>query len=172
MTSVTSLLVMSFRPSSDTVLVLQPNGPWLAQRPRLRDRVAARLRARRLDHALAAGTPPEANAALALRARRLTEPGRRCVIASSLRRIARDGSPHGPAGVLPSGAPVAVAAGPLDRLAETLDHPGPVSAEGVAQAWLLLTDGMGPLYNAHAAVSLRASAARATRALHPPVACC
>ena len=52
-------------------------------------------------------------------------------------------------------------------LAETLDDPGPVAAGGVAQAWLLLTDGTGPLYNPYNRVNLRTGAARAVRELRP-----
>jgi hypothetical protein len=55
----------------------------------------------------------------------------------------------------------------LIRLADTLDEPGPVSAAGVAQAWMLLTDGTGPLYNAESRVTLVAGAARAVRELRP-----
>src|ERR687885_96784 len=41
---------------------------------RLRDRIAARVRAFDLDRRLAEGVPPERSAALALRARRLVDP--------------------------------------------------------------------------------------------------
>ena len=59
------------------------------------------------------------------------------------------------------------AAEELSRLADTLDDPGPVAAQGVARAWLLLTDGTGPLYNARSRTSLCAGAARAIRDLRP-----
>lgn len=45
----------------------------IADRPRLSDRLSARWCYLRLDLALAAGTPAESGAALALRARRLTD---------------------------------------------------------------------------------------------------
>lgn len=55
----------------------------------------------------------------------------------------------------------------LTILADTLADPGPVAAGGVAQAWILLTDGTGPLYNARSRTSLCARAARAARDLRP-----
>ena len=64
---------------------------WLiAPRERLRDRLVARVRSRRLDEALARGTPAETNAPLALRARRLTRARFRCDLARSLRRLVRE----------------------------------------------------------------------------------
>ena len=60
----------------------------------------------------------------------------------------------------------------LTGLAETLAAPGPVTASGAAQAWLLLTDGTGPLHNASSAAGARAAAARTLESLslEPPVA--
>jgi hypothetical protein len=142
----------------------------VARRPRLRDRLAARWRARRLDRALAGGTPPEANAALALRAQRLTEPDRRGSIADALRRILREaheGCRPRAGRVVPSRAWVTAAREELSLLADTLDDPGPVTAGGVAQAWMLLTDGTGPLYNPYNSTTLRVGAARAARELRP-----
>jgi hypothetical protein len=52
-------------------------------------RLSARLRSRRLDEALARGTPPETAAPLALRARRLTTLSRRRSIADGLRCVIR-----------------------------------------------------------------------------------
>jgi hypothetical protein len=142
----------------------------VARRSRLRDRLAARWRGRRLDRALAAGTPPEASAALALRAQLLTEPERRRTIAQALRRVLRevhDGRGPAPGRVPASRARVTAAREELGLLADTLEDPGPVAARGVAQAWVLLTDGTGPLYNPYDRVGLRASAARAARELRP-----
>jgi hypothetical protein len=62
---------------------------------------------------------------------------------------------------------VTAASGELAALADTLAKPGPVAASGVAQAWILLTDGTGPLYNANSRLSLCAGAARAAKALRP-----
>ncbi len=155
-----------------TVLVGDPSlrGPVLARRPSLRDRLTARWHPRPLDRALADGTPPEASAALALRARELTELERRQSIAVALRRVlgeAREGV-HRPSGrIRPDRSRVAAAREQLNALADTLAEPGPVAARGVAQAWLLLTDGTGPLYNACSRISLGSRAARAASDLRP-----
>ena len=146
------------------------DGVVVVKRPRVRDRLAARWRTRRLDRALAGGTPPEASAALALRAERLTEPEQRRSIAQALRRIlreARDGRRPALGRVMPSTARVTAARDQLSLLADTLDEPGPVAAGGVAQAWLLLTDGTGPLYNPDHRTPLGAGAAQAAHELRP-----
>jgi hypothetical protein len=162
---------LHFRNGTSTVLLA---GSWdglvVARRPRLRDRLAARVRPRRLDRALAGGTPPEASAALALRAQQLTEPESRGSIAHALRRIIREaqqGCRPALGRMMPSGTRVRAARDELSRLADTLDEPGPVAAGGVAQALILLTDGTGPLYNPHSRVSLCAGAERAAKELRP-----
>ncbi len=158
---------------SDTSTVLLAGGVdglVVARRPRLRERLAARVRARRLDCALAGGTPPEASAALALRAQQLTEPESRGSIAQALRRIVREaqqGSRPALGRVMPSWTRVRAAREELSRLADTLEDPGPVAAGGVAQALMLLTDGTGPLYNPYSRFSLCAGAERAARELRP-----
>lgn len=169
MTGVSLSLVMKRQPS--TVLLA---GGWdglvIAKRPRLRDRVAAHIRRRRLDRALAGGIPPETSVALALRAERLTEPEHRRSMAQALRRIlreSRDGGRAGPGRVPPSRARVRAAREQLAMLADTLEDPGPVSAGGAAQALMLLTDGTGPLYNPYHRTTLGAGAARAVRELRP-----
>jgi len=145
-------------------------GLVVARRPRLSDRLVVRLRARRLDRALAQGTPPEASAPLALRAQRLTEPEERLSLARELRRILGEAhqSPRPVlARIMPSRASVWAAREELRRLADTLEDPGPVAAGGVAQARILLTDGTGPLYNPMSATTLVGGAARALRELRP-----
>lgn len=144
-------------------------GPMHAERPNLWARLTARWHPRRLDRALAGGVPPEASTALALRAHELTELKRRESIADSIRRVireAREGAPLAPARIRPERSRVAAASAELTALADTLAEPGPVAATGVAQAWMLLTDGTGPLYN-DCRTSLRAGAARAARELRP-----
>jgi hypothetical protein len=162
---------LHLRNDQETVLLTTGlEGLVVAQRPRLRDRLAARLRPRRLDRALAGGTPPEASAALALRAQQLTEPDSRGSIARALRRIIREAQQgYRPAlgRVMPTRARVRAAREELSRLADTLEEPGPVAAGGVAQALLLLTDGTGPLYNPYSRLSLCADAQRAARELRP-----
>ncbi len=164
MTSVTLLLVMR-KPGPPVLLLACGGGGAVApSQVRRRDRLAARWNARRLDRALADGISPEANAALALRAQRLTEPDRRWSLAGALRRIVRDADRNRPARgfrVVPNRRAVKAAREALSRLADTLDDPGPVSAQGVARAWLLLTDGTGPLYNARDGLLLSACAAQA-----------
>jgi hypothetical protein len=157
-------------PSSTVLLAGGLDGLVVARRPGLRDRLTARLRPRRLDRALAGGTPPEASASLALRAQHLTEPDQRGSIAAALRRVIRDaqGRRHVAfARVMPSRARVRAAREELSRLADTLEDPGPVAAGGVAQALILLTDGTGPLYNPYSRTSLSAGAARAVAELRP-----
>lgn len=127
-------------------------------------RLSARLCSRRLDEALARGAPPEIAAPLALRARRLTTLSRRRAIADGLRRVIREtcrGVPPSRARVSPRLPQVIAASDDLIRLANALASPGPVAARGVAQAWILLTDGTGPLYNANSTPNLRARAASA-----------
>jgi hypothetical protein len=146
------------------------DGLVVARYPRLWDRLTARVRPRRLDRALAGGTPPEASAALALRAQQLTELDSRGSIAQALRRIIREAQEgHRPAlgRVMPSRTRVRSARQELSYLADMLDEPGPVAAGGVAQALLLLTDGTGPLYNPDSRTSLCAGAERAARELRP-----
>jgi hypothetical protein len=131
-------------------------------------RLSARLRSRRLDDALAWGTAPETDAPLALRARRLTTLRRRRVIAKGLRRVVRDtyrGVPPSLARTSPRRDQVIAAGDELTRLADALASPGPVAARGVAQAWILLTDGTGPLYNANSTGKLPARAASAANNL-------
>jgi hypothetical protein len=131
-------------------------------------RLSARVRSHQLDEALARGTPPESGASLALRTRRLTTLSRRRAIADSLRRVIRDtcrGVPPPQARISPRLSQVIAASDELTRLADTLATPGPVAARGVAQAWILLTDGTGPLYNANSTANLRARAASAANNL-------
>lgn len=179
MTGVSSIPVMRTRIQTHsktdqrrTVLVADGSLEGLVhtEEPSLRARLAARWRPRRLDRALAAGIPPEADVALALRAEELTELNRRRTIADALRQLmreAREGAPLEPARIRPDRRRVASASEELSALAETLEDPGPVAASGVAQAWILLTDGTGPLYNPYNRTSLRTGAARAARGLRP-----
>jgi len=93
-------------------------------------------------------------------------------MAGTLRRIVREAEaaadvrPH-PARVSPNRAAVRAARDALSRLADILDDPGPVAAHGVAEAWLLVTDGASPLYNACASLPLSARAAQAASHLRP-----
>ncbi|HTX11711.1 MAG TPA: hypothetical protein VME22_24020 [Solirubrobacteraceae bacterium] len=158
--------------TSTVLLACGRPGTLAAERPRLRDRLAAQWGARRLDRALAEGVSPEANTRLALRAQRLTEPDRRWSIAGALRRIIREADQDRlrlgrMMPVRPDPGTVRAASHELNALADTLDDPGPVAAHGVAQAWLLITDGTGPLYHAGTGDSLSVRAAQAARQLRP-----
>jgi hypothetical protein len=173
MTGVTFLVVMSLAHYRDAATVLVAGcsaGSLVVERPGLWDQIRARWSPGRLDRALAQGIPPETNAALALRAQRLTEPDRRRSMADSLRRILGE-TQEKPRPVLgrlnPGRARVRAARDELRRLADILDAPGPVAAGGAAQAWILLTDGTGPLYNPASRTALRAGADRAARELRP-----
>src|SRR6478672_9354922 len=91
------------------VLLLRPAHDMVVARPALRrDRIVARLRARRLDVELARGADPETDAALALRAAGLTTPARRRHLAAALERIAASAGDTRP-GWHPSAARAAVA---------------------------------------------------------------
>jgi hypothetical protein len=138
--------------------------PQIAPQEGVRARLSARLRSRQLDEALAQGTPPETAAPLALRARQLTTLSRRRAIADGLRRAIHytsRGVPAPRALISPGRTQVIDASDELIRLADALASPGPVAARGVAQAWILLTDGTGPLYNANSTANLREGAASA-----------
>ena len=138
--------------------------PKIAAKDGVLDRLSSRFRSRQLDQELARGIPPETTAALALRARRLTTLSRRRDIANGLRRVIRDtcrGVPPSQARVSPRRSQVIAAEDDLTRVADALARPGPVATRGVAQAWLLLTDGTGPLYNPNSMANLQARAAAA-----------
>jgi hypothetical protein len=172
-TSVSCLKVMSVLfPNRDSTVLLATGADnrVVVERTRLRDRLAAHWHARRLDRALAAGIPPEGSAALALRAQRLTEQHRRWSIADALRRIVREADDDRRPSlgrVTPDRPAVKAASEALNRLADTLEAPGPVAAHGVAQAWLLLTDATGPLYDPHSRAPLCHRATEATKRLRP-----
>ena len=143
------------------------NEATIASQPGPLDRLSALLRARQLDEALARGAPPETAAPLALRARRLTSLSRRRLIADGLRRVIRDtrrGPPRPKTKIPPRLSQVIAARDELTRLANDLATPGPVAAHGVAQAWILLTDGTGPLHT-NSPVNLRAGATNAANDL-------
>jgi hypothetical protein len=147
-------------------------------------RLAARVRSRSLDSALAGGADPAATPQLAARAARLTARPTRLQIARALERLARtERQPDGRWRVLPFTAAIRANAPELRALAAVLRGPAPVYARGVAMLRLLVTDGTGPAYSdreggalamqlrdARAAISgLVGSAGEATRdgAIHP-----
>jgi len=137
------------------------------RRVRLRDRLAARLGAHRLDRRLAAGVPPERSAALSLRAARLIEPAVGAALARRLELIVAeaDGRLLPRARIAARRRAVFEAAGELDALARRLAAPDPRGVRGVAQARLLLTDGCGPLYSHRSGEDLTGAVRRARAAL-------
>jgi hypothetical protein len=152
------------------MLVLDDGRGLVAVRPRLRDWVAVRAGASRLDDQLAAGVSPETTAALALRAQLLVRMSRRRALARSLRRImtrAIDPSSEPLAAVPLRRDRVRDAAGEFGELIQCLLTSGPVAAHGVAQAEVLLSDGRGPLYNRRNRDDLRARLRDIIRVLDP-----
>jgi hypothetical protein len=135
----------------------------------LRDRVSARLRARRLDRALAAGAAPDSSVAMSVRARALVRADTRSELAGALRRITRNGASPRTLGsrVTTSAARVSRVRADLERLAERLLEPGPVNARGVALTQDLLSDGTGPLFWAESADDLEARLRIVLEALEP-----
>jgi hypothetical protein len=142
----------------------------VARRARIRERLTARLCARWLDIELARGVPPEARAALALRAQTLGETRTRKALARSLRHVlddARDGPRPQRRRVATLRADVLAVADQLERLIERLLEPGIVAARGCARVRMLLVDGRGPLYFRGAGHDLGAAAADALAELEP-----
>jgi hypothetical protein len=156
------LVILRPRESPDQVLV--------TRRARLRERLAARWRAHRLDVQLARGVAPETDAALALRAHALGEPGMRNVLARGVQRVLDEArSPQRPslARIPVRKAEVLASADELEQLAARLRGPGLLAARGLATVHLLLSDGGGPLYLRGAGEELRAAISRAVESLEP-----
>jgi hypothetical protein len=124
----------------------------------LSTRLRVKLRRHRLDHQLADGLDPTELADRALRAAQLAAmPARRRTV-RSLRGVVKaagqpTGLPLGPAVPVSRGAVLAWRQGLLG-LAERLERPEPVNPCGVARAVVLLTDGVGPLYDPGAEPSM------------------
>ena len=142
-----------------------------AKRPRARDRLAARLCRHRLDRALAGDRVLPMRAGLTLRARALADRAVRGALGRQLRRVVDDATRGGHVSpgvrIRPSRPAVLGARRELEALADRLQAPDQVAAQGVAQARLLLTDGTGPLYRRGGTDDLRAAVARALASLQP-----
>jgi len=150
------------------VLLVREAGYVTPHRIRVRDRVAARVRAARLDAALARGVAPESSAALALRAQALIGPVARKLGGLLSEIVANSHSSRrkriGPVPI--SASLVREAELELSALAERLLGGGPVGARGVAALRALVCDGGGPLYGRCAdATELRAALGAALEAL-------
>ena len=131
------------------------------------DRLRTRLHARRLDRELAAGRELASDPLLRVRAEALTSPEVRDRLATRLEQII------GYAELAPRDAAVPVHVGAvkdsqsaLASLAGALRERVPVSAQGVARAMILLTDGAGPLYWRASNLDLGVAARSALTALY------
>lgn len=151
------------------MLLLQDgHGGVVGVHPRLRDRVANRVRIDRLDLDLAHGANPDACVELALRAEELTRTETRRWLAESLRRVLVSATSDAPAAGLPvNRTRVLTAAEPIAELRRRLLAPGPVSVRGVAQVQVLLSTGWGPLSNRGDADCLTHVVRQALEALDP-----
>lgn len=131
--------------------------------------LASHARSRSLDTALAHGHEPEESAGLAVRAAWLTTARVRRGVASCLEQILGevlgDRPPHSRI-VRADTVAVTAAQDDLERLVAAIRGPGPVAAQGMARAYLLLTDGAGPLYEGgHGCLTAAARDAEAALAL-------
>jgi hypothetical protein len=152
------------------VSAAEPEAFVRGRRAGVRDRLAARWGTGRLDRALAAGVAPEADAALELRAQALVGPAVRGALARRLEDAVHEaGAASWPGSrVVADREAVLDAADELDAVIELLRRPGPVGAAGVAQVALLLSDGLGPLYERRARPVLRAAVGAALAGLEVP----
>jgi hypothetical protein len=151
------------------MLVLIHDGCPVPVAVRPLDRLLAWLHAPRLDTALAAGASPDATIGLALRAQALIRKRARRALAQAARRVLAEATQPPTAHV-----PVPVCrdrvqdcAPELEDLIRRLLAPGPVSAQGIAQASALLTDASSPLYHRANLDDLRARVLSAAHTLDP-----
>jgi len=136
----------------------------------IRDRLAARLRAARLDGELAAGSSPDTSVRLSLRARVLGRTSTRLELARHLRGVIADAE----RGRRPQSFRMPVcrrkvlnARPELEELATRLTAPGVLGVEGIALTRRLLTDGRGPIYTRPGADDLVIALVEALLALDP-----
>ena len=133
-----------------------------------RGRLLARLRAGKLDRALAAGASPDSSPALALRAEALSSPRMRSTLGQAVERLIERSGPHplGPR-VSPSRAHLDAAQEELGELARRLRADRLTDAGGVARVRELLSDGGGPLFWDRSHEDLRTTVRTAIAALEP-----
>ncbi len=133
--------------------VLFESGDTLVARSAtLREWVVSHVCARRLDLALAAGAPPEASAALALRAETLASAREQALLADRIDAVLHQAwqpaPPPGRAVVPVRRDHVLDSAEALRALRDQLRSASQVPVRGIARVVLLLEDGAGPLYRA------------------------
>jgi hypothetical protein len=136
------------------------------------DRFLARLLASSLDRRLAAGSSPDSDRLLAIRAQTLVAPETREMLARSWERLlnadGRDRQPGDPR--IPVCRDRIRAAEPdVPDMITSLLVPHPVPARGVAMVMSLLRDGTGPVYNPNCASNLGALVRRAVTELDPGI---
>ena len=131
---------------SDTTYRHMEVSPCTRRQPRP-VRLAARLRATRLDRALARGADPSGSALLAARAATLTSARSRRALADALEEIVACAS-EAPRRrrLAPPRASVLANAVALRELSALMRSATPLYARGIALLGELVTDGAGPLY--------------------------
>ena len=145
------------------LVLLEENGCPVARTVRPWDRLLVRWHACRLDRDLAGGASPDATIPLALRAQLLVRSASR-VLAAAIQApgagrllvpVCRD--------------QVRDCSAEFGELIRRLLATGPVPAQGIAKARILLADASGPLYHRAGAGELRASVRDAADALGAPL---
>ncbi len=141
------------------------------RRCRVRERLQAHLGARRLDQSLALGISPDSSVTISLRAHTLIGIRARRRLASSLRNLVELAkAPAWPQTSVPVCRRKIVAAEELiEHVADRLVDHRPVTARGVAQIRLLLTEGRSPAYHHPQENDLRPALRAAAEALEPTV---
>jgi hypothetical protein len=154
------------------LVLLEENGCPVARTVRPWDRLLVRWHACRLDRDLADGASPDATIPLALRAQLLVRgPTRRDLARSASRVLAAAIQAPGAGRLL---VPVCRdqvrdCSAEFGELIRRLLATGPVPAQGIAKARILLADASGPLYHRAGAGELRASVSDAADALGAPL---
>lgn len=126
----------------------------------------ATVLAGRLDRRLAAGLPPEAGVLLATRAQRLNSPARCQQLAERWQSLlASTWRPPRPrsASVPVCRRHIAEAEAEIRSMIAVLTAPGPKSVCGTAMAGLLLSDGLGPVFNSRSPIDLGEALREAVR---------
>jgi hypothetical protein len=166
------------------VLVTDDSGRLILRKPRPWHRLLARLRASKLDKALARGADPESCVYLAVRARQLLSARLRHRLAAGLRRLVDGTAWRADAWEVSTwevtlwevsvwqvetrqvrAARISQVAADLAALADRLEMPGPVPVRGVALARQLRTEGSGPMYQDLGPNALRGAVLEALSAL-------
>ncbi len=161
------VVVAEQRPVHHTALVRVADGLALRTIKR-QHRLIARIFSHSLDGQLAAGQAPEDRWLRAVRASVLSEQRCRQRLARTLGHVlarAEGGERRPLAGIAPRGALTHPGREVIATLIDTLQSPGPASAQGVAMAAVLLSDGTGPLYRPRSVEHLSAAVAAAIRCI-------